>query len=224
MLGRSGQEPITRGSGMGRALAWIGAAGLLLGGFWLYAEQRTPAPVTAESAMSAAQNAADAAAEAAGQAQSAADPGRTFADGGSSPVVDGAKLFSEDAARQMGSQLFNLKQISGPHVVLMTVPSLGGVKIEDYSLRIANQWGIGDTGRNDGVLLLIAPKEKQVRIEVGKGLDGVLTDAISKQIITDQMLPHFRKGNMEAAAQAGVEALVTLLSANPTLPHKVAKP
>ncbi len=224
MLGDTGQEPITRGSGFGRVLAWIGAAGLLLGGVWLYAEQREPAPATADGAMAAAQSAAEAAAEAAGQAKAAAGPGRTFADGGSSPVVDGAKLFSEDAARQMGFQLSNLKQISGPQVVVMTVPSLGGAKIENYSLRIANQWGIGDTGRNDGVLLLIAPTEKQVRIEVGKGLEGVLTDAISKQIITGQMLPHFRKGNMEAAAQAGVDALVKLLSANPTLPRKVAKP
>lgn len=222
MLGQPGQEPITRGSGSGRMLAWIGAAGLLLGGFWLYSE-REPAPVTAESAMAEAQGAAEAAAEAAGQAQAAVGPGRTFADGGASLVVDGSKLFTDDAADRIHWQLYNLREVSGPQVVLMTVPSLGGAKIEDYSFRVANQWAIGDAERHDGVLLLIAPKEKQVRIEVGKGLENVLTDAVSKKIITEKMLPHFRKGNMEAAAQAGIDALTEVLSANPTLPRKVTK-
>ena len=225
MLGRPGQEPITRGSGMGRVLAWIGAAGLLLGGFWLYSE-REPAPVTAESAMAEAQSAADAAAEAAriSKVVDEADPGDIFAGGVADSVVDGAKLFPKGAVNRMHWQLFNLREISGPHVVLMTVPNLGGAKIEDYSFRVANQWKIGDAERHDGVLLLIAPKEKQVRIEVGKGLEKVLTDDISKKIITDKMLPHFRKGNYEAAAQAGVDALTEVLRANPTLPRKVAKP
>jgi uncharacterized protein len=227
MLGRPGQEPITRGNGMGRVIAWIGAVGLLLGGAVMLWPQGDPEAAPAISAAAAAAGADDAAAmasRAAKEARAAAGQSGAFAEAGSSPVIDSAKIFSADWIARIGFQLSELKRVSGPQVVVMSVPSLGSSRIEDYAFRVANQWGIGDEERDDGVLVLIAPNERKVRIEVGLGLEKILTNDLCKKIIDERMLPHFRKGNMEAATQAGVDALAEVLSANPTLPRKVAKP
>ena len=103
----------------------------------------------------------------------------------------------------------------------MTVPSLGGAAIDVFARKVANQWGFGDAARNDGVLLLIAPNEKQVRIEVGTGLESSLTNADCQRIIDQAMLPLFRKGQTERATVAGALALTRELAAHPTLSPQV---
>lgn len=79
-------------------------------------------------------------------------------------------------------------------VVVATIPSLEGQEIEEYGYRLGRHWGIGQKDKNNGVLLIVAPQERRVRIEVGYGLEGTLTDALSSRIVKQEILPWFRKG------------------------------
>lgn len=91
---------------------------------------------------------------------------------------------------------------------MVTVKSLGGHGIEDYSLGLFNGWGIGRKGVDDGVGLLVAPKERKVRIEVGYGLEKALTDQEAAAIIDKDILPHFKAGDMSGGIAAGSEAII----------------
>jgi len=93
-------------------------------------------------------------------------------------------------------------------MVIVTTPSLGGQAIEDYSLPLANAWGIGDKERNDGLVLQVAPNERNVRIEVGKGLETVMTNDICARIIARDMIPQFRLGQLQGAIVAGTDAII----------------
>lgn len=93
-------------------------------------------------------------------------------------------------------------------VVVVTVPSLGGHTIEDYGLHLGRTWGIGRKDYNDGVLLIVAPNERKVRIEVGYGLEKALTDDEAAAIIDDDILPAFRKGTMPEGIEAGASGII----------------
>ncbi len=95
---------------------------------------------------------------------------------------------------------------------MATVPSLDGYPIEDYGYQLGRTWGIGEKGKNTGVILLVAPNDRKVRVEVGYGLEPVLTDALSSVIIQSAILPKFRAGDMEGGVVAGTDALVEQLS------------
>jgi len=127
-------------------------------------------------------------------------------------VVDDAALLSPAAEQQITAELADLEAKTGRQLVVATVPDLQGYEIEDYGYQLGRAWGIGDKVRNDGVVLLVAPKERRVRIEVGYGLEGVLTDALSNVIIQEKVLPAFREGRPEAGILAGAQALVAQLS------------
>jgi uncharacterized protein len=134
-------------------------------------------------------------------------------------VVDDAHLLNAAQVQDMSNQLAQLEQDSGRQLVVVTVPDLQGYPIEDYGYRLGRTWGIGSKDSNDGALLIIAPKERKVRVEVGYGLEPVLTDALSSVIIQTQILPEFRQGNMAAGIVAGTTAIVTQLR----LPEDQAK-
>src|SRR3546814_7526207 len=93
-------------------------------------------------------------------------------------------------------------------LVVATIPDLQGHAIEDYGYQLGRAWGIGRKDVNDGVLLIVAPNEKKVRIEVGYGLEPVLTDALSSVIIQQAILPHFSEGRMAEGSLAGADALI----------------
>ena len=93
-----------------------------------------------------------------------------------------------------------------------TTPSLEGLKIEEYSIRIAEAWKIGQKGLDNGAILTIAPQERDVRIEVGYGLEGVIPDAVALRIIRDHVLPQFRAGNLEAGILTGAQAIMQAAS------------
>jgi uncharacterized protein len=97
-------------------------------------------------------------------------------------------------------------------LVVATVPSLDGRSVEDYANRLFRAWGLGRKDQNDGVLLLVVPTERKLRIEVGYGLEGVLPDAIAKVIIEQFMAPHLRAGRIDAAVTAGVEQIGEVIS------------
>ncbi|MDR6627661.1 YgcG family protein [Caulobacter segnis] len=127
-------------------------------------------------------------------------------------VVDEAKVLSPDAERDLADKLENLETTTGRQLVVATVPSLQGYPIEDYGYQLGRTWGIGQKDKDDGVILLVAPNERKVRIEVGYGLEPVLTDALSSVIIQSVILPKFRDGDLPGGVVAGTDALIEQLS------------
>jgi len=119
-------------------------------------------------------------------------------------IVDTAGLLSAEDRAAILADLQSLEQASTDQLVVVTVPSLGGYEIEDYGYQLGRHWGIGEKGKDNGVLLIVAPNERKVRIEVGRGLEPVVTDLMSKIIIENAILPEFRRGNFGAGIRAGV--------------------
>ncbi len=134
-------------------------------------------------------------------------------------VVDDAHILSPQAQQKLDGELANLEAQTGRQVVVATIPDLQGYDIADYGYQLGRAWGVGRKGQNDGVVFLIAPKERKVRIEVGYGLEPVLTDALSSVILQQKVLPAFRAGQMEKGVVDGTEAIVQQLS----LPDDQAK-
>ncbi len=126
-------------------------------------------------------------------------------------VVDAAKLLDAAAIARIEARLAAHEAASSDQVVVATVPGLGGLAIEDYANRLHRSWGLGTKARNNGALLLVAPTERKVRIEVGYGLEGALTDALSKTIITTAIAPRFRSGDFAGGIEAGVIAVLDVL-------------
>jgi uncharacterized protein len=131
-------------------------------------------------------------------------------------VVDQAGLLSASARDRLTNWLAELERAKGYQVVVATVPSLQGVPIEDFGYRLGRAWGIGEAGRNTGALLIVAPTERTVRIEVGYGLEGTLTDAQSRAIIERDILPAFRSGSYEQGILAGTAEILRTLGFEPT--------
>lgn len=140
------------------------------------------------------------------------------------PVVDQANLLPPSAEKRISDFLMRLKEHSGHEVAVLTIPSLGDLTIEEYSIRVADQWKLGSQADDDGVLLLIAQKERTVRIEVGQGLEGDLTDAHSKRIIEQDILPQFRAERFEDGIAMGVQRIAEYIYPEGTLPRAVRTP
>lgn len=126
-------------------------------------------------------------------------------------VVDQAQLLSSAVAQALSDQLSQHEQQYGNQVVLLTLPSLEGESIESVSMRIAESWELGSAEADNGVLVLIAPNDREMRIEVGQGLEGTLTDVASSRIIRNVMTPRFREGDFEGGILQGVGAVVQVL-------------
>jgi len=122
-------------------------------------------------------------------------------------VVDQAGLLSPAREAEIATRLEALERDTTAQVVVVTVRDLQGYPIEDYGYRLGRAWGIGQAGEDNGVLLLVAPNERKVRIEVGYGLEPVLTDALSTLIIHNRILPAFREGYFERGILDGVTAI-----------------
>jgi uncharacterized protein len=127
-------------------------------------------------------------------------------------VTDAAGVLPQETAAALEARLKSLEDSTGTQLVVATVPSLDGYEIEDYGVGLARAWGIGQKGTNNGAVLLVAPNERKVRIEVGYGLEGVLTDAMSSQIIRRAIIPRFKAGDLPGGITAGADAIIQLLS------------
>jgi uncharacterized protein len=123
-------------------------------------------------------------------------------------VVDQVQLLSPQAVQQLDQQLAGFEQKTGDQVVVAIVSSLQGVPVEQYGYQLGRAWGIGQKGKDNGVIFLVAPTERKIRIEVGYGLEGVLTDAQSKLIIADVVAPKFKAGQMQQGVVDGVQAIL----------------
>ncbi|KEY97607.1 methanol dehydrogenase, partial [Sphingomonas sp. BHC-A] len=111
-------------------------------------------------------------------------------------VVDDAALLSPQQEQALTDKLAALERQSGRQLVVATLPDLQGYDISDYGYRLGRAWGIGDKEKNEGALLIVAPNERKVRIEVGYGLEGIMTDALSSQIIRNAITPRFKAGDL----------------------------
>ncbi|MGU5714160.1 TPM domain-containing protein [Aeromonas taiwanensis] len=127
-------------------------------------------------------------------------------------VVDDASLMSRKQAHQLTQQLAAFEQRSGIQLVVVSIDSLDGETIEEYGYQLGRHWGIGQKGKDNGVLLLIAQNERKVRIEVGYGLEGALPDAIAANIIQTRILPAFKRGNMVDGIVSGSQAIMQALA------------
>jgi uncharacterized protein len=133
-------------------------------------------------------------------------------------VVDAANLLTPETEARLTAKLAAAENDFGPQMVVATTPSLGGRKIEAYSLDLARAWAIGDKKRNDGLILLVAPNERKVRIEVGLGLEGSFSDAFAQTILEENILPLFKGSEFDAGVEAGVDRMINKMKAAPTLP------
>ncbi len=129
-------------------------------------------------------------------------------------VVDKASLLTATEKKQLTNQLKAHEEKSSDQLVIVTLPSLQGYDIADFSLNLARHWKIGQKDKDNGVLLVIAPKENKVRIEVGYGLEGTLTDALSKLIIVRVVAPLYKRGKAYQAIQSGTNEIIAVLSGN----------
>ena len=122
-------------------------------------------------------------------------------------VVDAANILDAQTVAQLTQMSAEVEQASSRQFVVATIPDLQDYPIEDYGYRLGRAWGIGQEGANNGILLIVAPNERKVRIEVGYGLEPIMTDALSGQIIRDDILPRFRDGDMAGGVVAGATAI-----------------
>ncbi len=137
-------------------------------------------------------------------------------------VVDEANLLSPAQEISLDAKLESLEKRSQRQLVVVTVATLQGYDIADYGFRLGDHWGIGDKQRDDGALLIVAPNERKVRIEVGYGLEGVLTDALSGRIIRNAIVPRFKAGDFPGGIMAGADEIVAVLALPPEEAKKLA--
>jgi uncharacterized protein len=127
-------------------------------------------------------------------------------------VVDQANIIPPAAESALTAKLADLEAKTSDQFVVVTLASLGGTSIEDYGYQLGRAWGIGQKGKNNGLLLIVAPTEKAVRFEVGYGLEGDLTDAVTRLIIENAILPRFRAGDMAGGIERGVDDAIQVLT------------
>ena len=138
-------------------------------------------------------------------------------------VVDNANLLDPAQETALTAKLAAVEANTGRQFVVATFPSLQGRTIEDFGYRLGREWKIGDEQRDDGVLLLVAPNEKKVRIETGYGARVFLTDAVSSVIIRNSILPKFKAGDMGGGIVAGADAIISTLQLPPAEAARRAK-
>lgn len=127
-------------------------------------------------------------------------------------VVDQARILSDDQERRLTARLRSLEEQTTNQFVIVTLSSLQSRPIEDWGLALGRGWGIGQKGKDNGVLLIVAPNDREVRIEVGYGLEGTLPDATASAIIRNVIVPRFKAGSMASGISDGANAIIAVLS------------
>lgn len=126
-------------------------------------------------------------------------------------IVDLSDLLKPEDRAAIETELKALEEKSTDQLVVFTTPSLQGYAIEDFGYQLGRTWGIGQKGKDNGVILIVAPNERKVRIEVGRGLEPLLTDALTKLVIENAILPAFRRGDFAGGIRAGVRDIKDVL-------------
>jgi uncharacterized protein len=133
-------------------------------------------------------------------------------------VVDQAEVLSPTVERSLTALLAAHEDTTSNQVAILTVPTLDGVPVEQYALRVAETWQLGTATFDNGALILVAPADRAARIEVGTGLEGALPDVVASRILRHEMVPHFRSGDYEGGIEAGAVAVVGALEGTYTPP------
>jgi uncharacterized protein len=133
-------------------------------------------------------------------------------------VVDESHVLSAAEVHQLADKLKNIEDTTGAQIAVLTVPSAGDEGIAPFANRVFVAWGLGHKGVDNGVLIVLASKDRRVRIEVGRGLEGDIPDVIAKRITADTMGPHFKAGRFAEGFNAGVDALASHIGAKPGAP------
>ncbi|WP_375290248.1 TPM domain-containing protein [Qipengyuania sp.] len=145
-----------------------------------------------------------------------------FPERGTAPIVDKANIIDDATEAELTQKLEQFEQTTGRQFVIATVPTLDGYDIADYGYQLGREWALGDAERNDGVILLVAPNEKKVRIEVGYGLEGVLPDGLAFEYV-EEMKPYFREGDFTGGIARGADLITTQLALPPEEAARIAQ-
>ena len=135
-----------------------------------------------------------------------------------SPVTDLTHTLSGGEILQLESLLTGLQSKKGSQIAVLIVPTTAPETVEQYSLRVAEQWKIGRKGVDDGLLLVIAKNDRRMRFEVGYGLEGAIPDAVAKRIIAEVITPEFKNGKFYEGVRSGIEAAIKIISGEPLPP------
>jgi uncharacterized protein len=138
-------------------------------------------------------------------------------------VVDAANVLDPATREALNAKLAALEAGNSDQLVVVTLPSLQGVSIENFGIALIRHWGIGQKGRNNGALLIVAPQDRKVRIEVGYGLEGALTDLVSRLIIENAILPRFRANDFPGGISRGVDDIIQVLNGDNTWQQRAAQ-
>lgn len=133
-------------------------------------------------------------------------------------IVDHAEILDARTRQRLDAQLKSHEEATGNQIAVLTVRSLGGESVEACAEQVFNTWGLGEKGKDNGVLLLVAPAERRLRIEVGYGLEGTLTDVAANRIIRNVMTPRFKEGDFDAGVSEGVAAILGQLGGTAQAP------
>lgn len=123
-------------------------------------------------------------------------------------VNDLAGMLAPQTAAKLESTLASFDLSDSTQVAILTIPTLAGIPIEDFSIKVVESWKVGQKGKDNGVLLLVARDDRKVRIEVGRGLEGVLTDLLCGRIIDKVLKPYFKAGRVDEGFEAGITAII----------------
>lgn len=126
-------------------------------------------------------------------------------------VNDYAGLLSSGTVQRLEQALADFERSDSTQIVVLTIPSLEGENLEEYSIKVGENWRIGQKGLDNGAILLVAKQERKVRIEVGRGLEGKLTDLMSGRIIRGEITPRFKAGDFDGGVVAGVSAIMAVV-------------
>ena len=138
-------------------------------------------------------------------------------------VNDFANVISPEVESELDVQLANLESTTSHEVAVVTVQSLGGTTVDDYANRLFKDWGIGQAGKDNGVLILVAPNERELRIEVGYGLEGILPDGLAGQVRDDEMLPRFKENDYSGGIRSGTIRIIDIVAKEQVLtPEEIA--
>jgi uncharacterized protein len=126
-------------------------------------------------------------------------------------VTDNAEVMNKGTRQSLTMLLKAHEDSTGDQIAVLTVPTLDGEGIEEYALRVFGAWKLGQKGKDNGILVVVVPNDRRMRIEVGYGLEGTLTDSLAGSIIRNVMTPWFKKGDYNSGIEAGVKAILALL-------------
>ena len=145
-----------------------------------------------------------------------------FPDRGTEPVVDAANIIDPATEAALTEKLKAFEERNQRQFVIATIPDLQGYDIADYGYRLGREWALGDAERNDGIILIVAPNERKMRVEVGYGLEGVIPDGLAFEYV-EGMKPYFREGDYSGGIAWGTDQIITQLELPPEEAAKVAQ-